>query len=499
MKKRFRNLSALALVGAMALGTTCMTAYAYDKTVKLDTASNFAESPGALGTGDKIVAGDGVTSFNLIKDYDSFDNTDAAPKSNSPADTFEYTITPYAVWNAGNTTNSNTTPITVTNMPMLTAKAVTGMAVDNDTDNRNLVIKQDVSKSSAIYGESSDRHETKGVQSLVTLPNYVTVGDYWYKVEETHGTTTGVLYGTNSNPTSGQTANTTDLNGNYSRVYYIHVQVTETYPENSAGTPSLVRNVTMHTSAPDSGITNQVYNNSVGNYYVEGNKVNAIENQYYAGELVITKEVTGNAGDKNEFFPVTVTFTKPANTVVNSDITLNGAYFLNNGTYAIPTQDVTMYGQYYTGAASYKWSVGANNTEEATTSISFYVKDGTTVTFSNIPYGINYTVKEALSATDTYQHMFVFDNEDTNNQFDGATLTADKAITSTLHKAADCLSSDAVGSITDANDTITITNDKVNSIDIGVLVSNAPYAALLAVAGAAGAVAVRRRRNRVEE
>jgi len=488
MKKVIRNLAAITLAGAMMAGTG-VTAYAAD--VTRDDKSQFTNGP---ATGAE--ANTGIDSFNLIKDYDSVNLKASDPKSKSPADTFTYTITPYAVWNAGNTTATNTISIDASNMPLLsaTANSAEGKEVTSSLKDRTLTITQNVPLDSAIYEESNDRNATEGESAVITLPTYRTVGDYWYKVVESHGTTTGVLYGTNSLPTSGKSANTTDSNGNYSGEYFIHVQVTETKTTaDGKAETELKKNVTMHTSAPDAGINNAAYNNQVSDYYVSSNKVNAIENQYYAGDLVIKKEVTGNAGDKDEYFPVTVTFTKPAGTIVNSDISFT-ATFLNEGEYV--SKLCTIVGQYYTSDQNIptiiKWTNSGTDLKAAeTATTTFFVKDNTTVTFSNIPYGIKYTVQETVPDNDTYQNKITFTNsKDAATYFDGEELAAD---TDSATMSSDTKT--ASGSISDERDEITIENYKNNSIDIGVLLSNAPYIALLGVAGAGAAVLVRRKRR----
>jgi len=257
----------------------------------------------------------------------------------------------------------------------------------------------------------------------------------------------------------------------------------------------------MHTSAPAAGLTNAQYNalnepDNTNTHYAAGNKVNAIENQYYAGDLVIKKEVTGNAGVKNDYFKVTVVFTKPAGTVVNSDIPFT-AYLLDESKSKYTSTPITIKGQYYTGAEDttiLKWTT--SDTSVATATAEFYVKDNDTVTFSNIPYGINYTVQEEKPADDTYKNTITFKDgtKDTTAKFDGQDLTAD---TDSAALSAD-FSKQAVGSISDPRDVITIENKKVTTIDIGVLLSNAPFFAMLGVA-AAGLIALFRRKRRIEE
>lgn len=487
MKKNFKTMAAaIAVTGTMAM-TMGMSMSAFAATSNLNTKSTVTDA-------------DDTTTINLIKDYDSFAPTAAAPLSKSPADKFTYTIKPYKVWNAGNVYSSagsgDATQITAANMPMPTVNTqddVTDIALDGENAERTLTFKLSVPENAAKYEETADNVNAGDKSVKVTLPEYTTVGDYWYEVKETDSDkkTTGVIYATNSLPGTDET-DISKENGGHNRTYYIHVQVTQ-------GTSKLVRTVTMHQSAPATTLTNAGYNAKANTnvYYDSANKVNAIENRYYAGDLVIKKEVTGNAGDKSEYFEVTVTFTKPAGTYVNSDITYS-AVFKDGNTYT--SKDCVIKGQYYNKDEDIptivKWSNSSN--EMATATCVFYVKDNSTVTFSNIPYGINYSISEALDTDDTYQNKIAFTStKDTDYTFDNKTLTQDNDSNS-AEFSSDATKT-AVGSISDARDEVTITNKKENTIDVGVLLSNAPYAAMLALAGTAGVVFVKRRKKDIED
>ena len=496
MNKFLRKAMILALAGTMTLGMSSTALAAESTDVTRDNTSKFTES------GTKASTGVENDLFYLIKDYDSYDKTSEAPKSNSPAETFTYEITPYAVWNAGSTYDSSAdftgaaTAITTANMPMLTLSDETG--VTGEGVNRKLTVNQNVSIGDAKYESESDTQNTKDNKTAIKLPTYETVGDYWYKVEELLGNTTGVLYGTNSILTSGTQEDVTAANGNHNRTYYIHVQVTET--SNEVGNSALVKNVTMHQTAPSATLTNAQYNatDNTKDYYISGNKVNAIENRYYAGELVIKKEVTGNAGDKDQYFEVTVVFKKPEGTVVNSDIPFTAVAKDSTNTYT--STNFVIKGQTSQANAEGKTVINWVGTDPATSvktaTCKFYVKDNTTVTFSNIPYGINYTIQETKPENDTYKHQFTFESADTTRpKFDGQDLTTDAGTSELTDNFTDL----AVGSITDDLDTVTITNDKQSTIDVGVITSNAPYAAMLVLAAIAVLLYVRRRKNMIEE
>ena len=508
MKKWTKSVLVTVLSAVFLLGCTG-TAWADNPT--RDANSGFTVPPTsgtatADSTVNSTIATDGM--FYLIKDYDSENatktdasgnSTQGAPKSSSPAETFTYTITPYKVWNAGKTSSTGTTPIDKSTMPMLYKTASRSESEISGTGTgRSLVVTQYVANDAAL-NESAEDNAHDANKTAIYLPKYDTVGDYWYQVVESLGEnnsnpTTGVFYGTNSfNDSSNTTTDTAAQNGSHNRIYYIHVQVTEN--GSTSGTPTLVSNVTLHKTQP-TGVNNTAYNSNQSSLYDANDKVNAIENRYYAGQLQVIKRVTGNAADRNEFFKVRVTFTKPAGTVVNSDIAIDQAYTLSSGTYDNSTT-LTIPGQYDGTFASTeyitKWNQAANSTTEATAVAVFYVKDGTTVTFSNIPYGINYTVEEYSTGDLGYTNSFAITSGSgqLTGNFNGNTPVTDKVNSGSLFYDDDTTTTipptnvGAEGSITGAAaDVVTITNEKNVTIDIGVITENAPFIALIAVSGA---------------
>lgn len=486
MKKWTKSVLVTVLSAVFLLG--CMgTAWA--ATTDRDANSGFAKIAGTQE--------DGISEFYLIKDYDSVHATAAAPFSSSPAETFTYTITPYHVWNAGSTFSGGTaTTITTANMPMLEAPTSPETGISYSTGSgtgeaRSLIIQQSVSAGAALREDADNNaHDAK---AKIVLPTYDTVGDYWYTVQETIGAnrkrTTGVIYGTNDN-VSGNNEHT---NFDHTGTYYLHVQVTQ-------GTSALVKNVTLHKTAPVTTLSNAEYDTHKNTMYGGGNKVNAIENRYYAGQLKVTKVVSGNAGDTTQYFQVRVTFTKPAGTVVNSDISVADAYMLSGSTYSVTP--LTIKGQYYgstAGANEIKWDKGANDDTEAKAVVEFYVTNGTTVSFTNIPLGINYTVEEHEIPDSGYSNLFTLTRgtDELTFNFNGTALTADPAPDGNSHFYTDSTPDiGAQGSIGGPNaDTVTITNSKAMTIDIGVITENAPYIAMLAVAGAALFLLFLRKKN----
>ena len=180
-----------------------------------------------------------------------------------------------------------------------------------------------------------------------------------------------------------------------------------------------------------------------------GTKGAAIGNTYSAGSLEVKKFVTGSLGDKNKKFNVTVTFTAPAGKTVAGDI----SYVEGGETKTIAPRD------WKEGSVTKKIAVAHNDT----------------ITFTNIPYDVTYTVVE-----------------DDYTKTAGGAKDYDEA----KYEYSD---TNPIKAIDSANDTVTITNHKGDdNIDTGVILDNAPYILMLAVV-AAGAMTLVIKKRREEE
>ncbi|MDD6464336.1 MAG: hypothetical protein PUF75_00155 [Coprococcus sp.] len=448
MNKYFKKGIALAIVGIMTFGM--------GTTVFAEETGNTTTTGTGLNTSTTDISD--TSAITLQKDYVNGSNSQENTKS--PEETFTFTIERYGLWNVGEDGNGEA-KYSKDNMPTF--------------PNSNTI--------TADKGAAGTTSANKPSVQL-TVPTYDAVGDYWYKVTETDNNTAGVIYGTNDS----ETENTTSANGAHKGVYYIHVQVT-----NAEMKGQYIRTVTLHKTAPGTDvITNAAYeiwysNNNKNKPGQNDKKVADIQNKYYAGSLNITKKVTGNAGDKDELFEVIVTFKNESKANMNSDITYKNFYKAD--------------GTQTTAATSLNWTdtVGTSGTNTThtneTKTVSFYVKDGTTVMFDNIPYGVTYTVTETQPSDDKYTHTFAHENADANVTFDNVSLAGD-AVTvedTSKTKAAKWNAAKATGSISDDSDTITITNDKTSVIDIGVMISDAPYVALLLLIGIVVVVFIRKK------
>lgn len=244
------------------------------------------------------------------------------------------------------------------------------------------------------YAQGEAGSATAAKEITITLPTYTSVGIYTYIIKETGGDTAGVTYfGKNIR----LVVTVIELNGKI-RVAAVHTE--------------------------DEG----------------ENKSDTITNTYSAGNLAVTKHVTGLLGDKNKYFEVTVTLTGKT-------------------------------GETYAG--SFAVSGGSDSRNPAAISLGtatrFYLKDGETVTIANLPYGVSYTVAES-------------DYTGTNGGYDAPSYEY----------------GDETRAVDSAVETVAITNNKGATVDAGVMLDSAPYVLALAGVCGIGTVTVLRKRRSAE-
>ena len=157
-------------------------------------------------------------------------------------------------------------------------------------------------------------------------------------------------------------------------------------------------------------------------------KSGEFNNEYSAGCLSVKKTVTGIMGDQQKEFTVKVTFTAPEGDTVREDIT-----------YVDGTETKTIEaGEGWTGSKE----------------VEITLKHDETVTFTNIPYGVTYTVVENdyTAEADGGYDVASYNFDDNNKKIDSA------------------------------SENVTITNNKDGEIDTGISMDSMPYILLLAVA-----------------
>lgn len=160
----------------------------------------------------------------------------------------------------------------------------------------------------------------------VALPEYTNVGVYEYTLKEVAGTTAGVTY------------------------YDKGIKLVVTVVNDNNGK---LRIAAVHTESTGEA------------------KSDNFPNTYKAGELDVSKTVTGNLGDKNKYFEFKVTLTGEAGKTYRDSYAVTG---------------------------------GSNTANPSTIKIgedtTFLLKHGDTITIANLPYGVTYTVTE--TAVDGY-------------------------------------------------------------------------------------------------
>ena len=250
----------------------------------------------------------------------------------------------------------------------------------------------------AVYAKGDAGSATKTKDITINLPTYESVGIYTYSFTENAGVTAGVSYRSDE--------------------FKLVVTVIE---QNGK-----VRVAGLHAENKD-GVKTDTFE----------------DNTYSAGSLAVSKEVTGQLGDKTKEFKATVTFTAPEGKTVNSDIT-----------YVDGTETKTI--------AASAWKDGKASAE-------ITLKNGETVNFANIPYDVTYSVVEDDYTTDGYDKA-KYTNSDDNLKIDSA------------------------------KDTVKITNNKgtKEDIDTGVYTNNMPYVVVLSLVVCAGIVMVVANKRRKE-
>lgn len=196
-------------------------------------------------------------------------------------------------------------------------------------------------------------------------------------------------------------------------------------------------------------------------YYVALRKGTATEkaegkfnNDYETNSLTLSKKVKGNFGDLGETFTFYVTFNKGDATKDYTDI-----LFDKHGDGITITEKNG-------GAAATALTYGKD--------YAVTLKHGQDVQFTNIPNGVTYTIAE-----DTTKEGWLYDVS-----LAESTVTFAKAT--------------ATGTV-NANGSVTFINDHQGTPDMGVVLDNAPYIAMLAIVAIGGVALMLNKRRRDEE
>lgn len=354
----------------------------------------------------------------------------------SPNEEFVVTIEPYKVENA---------PVgfEVTDLPII------GDEVEDEDKIGTATLEGYVS------GEHSTKTTVNGVEHFIyklttdiDIPDvgengFPEVGDFYYKVTEDAGKTAGVTY----DPS----------------VYIMHVQVVRVNNKS-------IRLVTLHTTTKNADNTLTMH----------ASKTDHIENKYSNGDLIIKKTVSGNSGEQEKYFGILVTFTAPTGKTVLSDIVVadgNGLVLESEDNPKKDPEDSDLEVLEKVEADDDGWT--------GSKTVVVYLKHGDSVTFSNLPKDMTYKVQELSYAEAGYAApTYALDKE-------AGAEEGDDIKGSEWEKYVE-------GKISDLEDTVSITNSKDTTIDIGVVLEDAPFVMLIVVSVAAlGAFLVIRRKREI--
>lgn len=197
-------------------------------------------------------------------------------------------------------------------------------------------------------------------------------------------------------------------------------------------------------------------------YYVALRKGNATDkaegkfnNDYETNTLTLAKTVKGNFGDLSEKFTFYVTFEKGDSTKTYTDILFDKSNTEITITKKNSKDEVTslVYGEDY----------------------AVTLKHGQDVQFTNIPNGVTYTIAEDTTKPD-WQYTVSLDS---NPDVALSNATTEGTVNTTA--------------------TVTFINDHQGTPDMGVVLDNAPYIAMLAIVAIGGVALMLNKRRRDEE
>ena len=271
----------------------------------------------------------------------------------------------------------------------------------------------------------------------ITLPTYDKVGVYNYTVSENAPTpvTQGVTY---TNTTFGVQV----------VVYY------ETVTKEEGDKEVSVQEMKVDMSFTSDGDNNQ--------------KIDSFTNNYDLGSLTVKKEIEGNLASADQYFDFVVNLTAAGK--VMTDITISGGSHPSNSTSISATNTVD-------GVTTTGWT--------GTKTINLKLKGDETVTFSNVPEGVTYTVNEAAS------HAAADANGSDTSKGYTVTCTGGDSIDETKKTISGTINADTT-------DATVIKNTKSTNITTGVITESAPYVLLIAICAVAAVAFVIKRRNSVE-
>ena len=300
------------------------------------------------------------------------------------------------------------------------------LGVTRVSDGQPVSFPQGETPTDLVLGVNANTTSGKTDGFTVDLPNFTIPGKYTYVFQENDPYVAGVVPNTN----------------------YYQVTVWALQDESQTGTGNHIKECYVKLSQVE--LKNDAYVEVSGK-----TKLSQIENTYQAGTVTITKSVTGNMGNKSTKFNFKV--------VLESDKPVNST--------VVSTGDKT-------------FTFTTNEHGKYTAEQTYQLADSETLTITNLPFGVTYTVYEMNGEGETATAVA-----------QGSTLTAESKTYTVSYDAAQTGALDEKT----ANHkiaTIVTNNCGDDTIDTGVILDNAPYILMLAVvAGGAMTLVIKKRRE----
>ena len=188
-----------------------------------------------------------------------------------------------------------------------------------------------------------------------------------------------------------------------------------------------------------------------------GSKDDGFTNTYTTYDLTLTKNVTGNQGDRDKYFKFTVNISNAVPGTVYSVV--------------LPSEDN------YTGNTQSSLTVDENG---KVVDAIFYLKNDQSIVIQGLTKDTKYTITETSYSTDGYT------TSNTVKVGDNEVVTSDTPNTT------------GEKTMREGDNVVTFTNDKQGTVPTGILLETAPYLILgaVVVAGLVVLFATRRRRSR---
>lgn len=195
-------------------------------------------------------------------------------------------------------------------------------------------------------------------------------------------------------------------------------------------------------------------------------KSKGFANKYTTNDLTISKKVEGNQASRDEYFKMTVTLSGIANNVYDIDYTNADATTKIN---AINTAEIKQ-------PATIK--VGANGSVTQ----DFWLQNGQSIVIKGVTANASYTVAEDKAVVDAeaYTPTAAVTGDDAKKDGTKIAMDGNYAVTD------DALTADA---------TVAFTNTKNGTIPTGIIMSVAPYAAIVLLGGAGATIVMRKKKE----